>query len=52
MTGIVEVLVELLPAVAVLALLARKLRVPYPILFVIGGLSLGLWRSPIRVFPP
>src|SRR5437762_1351448 len=42
MTGIAEIFVGLLLAVAVLALVARKLTVPYPILFVIGGLLLGL----------
>jgi CPA1 family monovalent cation:H+ antiporter len=42
MTGIVEIFVGLLLAVAVLAWLARKLTIPYPILFVIGGLLLGL----------
>src|SRR3954469_22453331 len=42
MTGIVEIFVGMLLAVAALALLARKLHVPYPILFVIGGLLLGL----------
>src|ERR1051325_8906636 len=42
MTGIVEIFVGLLLAVAVLALLARKLTIPYPILFVIGGSLLGL----------
>ena len=42
MTGVVEIFVGLLLAVAVLALLARKLHIPYPILFVIGGLLLGL----------
>jgi Na+/H+ antiporter len=42
MTGVVEIFVGLLLAVAVLALLARKLHIPYPILFVIGGLVLGL----------
>src|SRR6266550_2622001 len=42
MTGVVEIFVGLLLAVAVLALLARKLHVPYPILFVIGGSLLGL----------
>jgi Na+/H+ antiporter len=40
-TGVVEIFVGLLLAVAVLALLARKLTIPYPILFVIGGLALG-----------
>jgi Na+/H+ antiporter len=42
MIGVVEIFVGLLLAVAVLALLARKLHIPYPILFVIGGLLLGL----------
>ena len=42
MTGIVEIFVGLLLAVAVLGLLARKLHLSYPILFVIGGLLLGL----------
>jgi CPA1 family monovalent cation:H+ antiporter len=42
MTGVVEIFVGLLLAVAVLALLAGKLHIPYPILFVIGGLLLGL----------
>lgn len=42
MTGVAEIFVVLLLAVAVLALLARKLTIPYPILFVIGGLVLGL----------
>src|SRR5206468_4375338 len=42
MTGIAEIFVGLLLAVAVLALLARKLTIPYPVLFVIGGLLLGL----------
>src|SRR5690349_8429330 len=42
MTGIVEIFVGMLLAVAALALIARKLHVPYPILFVIGGSLLGL----------
>jgi len=37
-----EVVLGLLVAVAALALLARKIPVPYPILLVIGGLILGL----------
>src|SRR5450755_2305400 len=41
MNGVVEIFVGLLLAVAVLAMLARKLHIPYPILFVIGGLLLG-----------
>ncbi len=41
MTGVVEIFVGLLVTVAVLALVARKLHVPYPIFFVIGGLMLG-----------
>src|ERR1041384_5940239 len=42
MTGVAEIFVGLLLAVAVLALLARRITVPYPILFVTGGLLLGL----------
>src|SRR6058998_1673291 len=42
MTGVVEIFVGLLVAVAVLGLLARKLHFSYPILFVVGGLLLGL----------
>src|SRR5580692_1885992 len=41
MTEIVEIFVGLLIAVAVIALLARKLHIPYPILFLIGGLLIG-----------
>ena len=40
MTGVVEIFVGLLLAVTALALLARKLHISYPILFVIGGLLL------------
>ncbi|HTQ50511.1 MAG TPA: cation:proton antiporter, partial [Candidatus Acidoferrales bacterium] len=43
MTGyLVDIFVWLLLAVAVLALLARRFHIPYPIFFVIGGLLLGL----------
>src|SRR5436190_10538700 len=42
MTGVVGIFVGLMLAVAVFALLARRLHIPYPILFVIGGLILGL----------
>jgi len=41
MTGIVEIFVGLLLAVAVLAMVARRLHIAYPILFVMGGLVLG-----------
>lgn len=44
MTGVVEIFVGLLLAVAVFALVARKLHIPYPILFLIGGLLIG-WGS-------
>src|SRR5438105_2845798 len=37
----VQLIVGLLLAVAALAVLARKLKIPYPILFVLGGLALG-----------
>lgn len=42
MTSVVEIFVGLLLAVAVLALVARRLTIPYPILFVVGGLVIGL----------
>jgi CPA1 family monovalent cation:H+ antiporter len=42
MMGTVDIFVGMLLAVAALALLARRLHIPYPILFVIGGLLLGL----------
>jgi Na+/H+ antiporter len=42
MMGTVEIFVGLLLSVAVLALLARKLHIAYPILFVLGGLAIGL----------
>ena len=42
MTGVAEIFVGLLLAVSVLALVARKVTIPYPILFVVGGLLLGL----------
>ncbi len=41
MTSVVEIFVGLLLTVAVLAMLSRKLHIPYPILFVIGGSLLG-----------
>ena len=42
MTGAAEIFVGLLIALTLLALLARKLTIPYPVLFVLGGLVLGL----------
>src|SRR6266581_9463075 len=42
MINIVETVMGLLAAVAALALLARKIPVPYPILLVLGGLALAL----------
>src|ERR1044071_3580195 len=42
MNGVAEMFVFLLLAVAVFALVARKLTIPYPILFVIGGLFTAL----------
>lgn len=49
MNGIAEIFVGMLLAVAALALLARKLHIPYPILFVIGGLLLALIPEVPRV---
>lgn len=42
MMGAAEIFVGLLLAVAGLALVARKVSVPYPILFVVGGVLLSL----------
>jgi CPA1 family monovalent cation:H+ antiporter len=42
MTDTIGLVLLLLLAVAGLAVLARKLNIPYPILFVVGGLVLGL----------
>jgi CPA1 family monovalent cation:H+ antiporter len=41
MTSIVEIFVGMLLAVVILALLARRFHIPYPIFFVIGGTLLG-----------
>jgi len=42
MLEVIETVMGLLAAVAALALLARKVPIPYPILLVLGGLSLAL----------
>src|SRR5687768_10717476 len=42
MAHVIETILGLLVAVAALALLARRLQLPYPILLVIGGLLLAL----------
>jgi Na+/H+ antiporter len=42
MTHIVELFVGMFLAVVVLALLARRFHIPYPIFFVVGGTLLGL----------
>lgn len=49
----VEVVLGLLVPVTVLALLARRLNVPYPILLVLGGLVLGFVPGlpPVRLAP-
>jgi Na+/H+ antiporter len=41
-TGIVEIFLGIQLVLVVLALLARRFHIPYPILFVIGGTLLGL----------
>jgi len=51
--GTIELVLGLLLAVAALALLARKLQIAYPILFVIGGLLLGfIPRLPVLHLNP
>jgi monovalent cation/hydrogen antiporter len=42
MMGAAEIFVGLLLVVALLALVARRVSIPYPVLFVLGGLVLGL----------
>jgi len=49
MIGTVDIFVGMLLAVAALALLARRLHIAYPILFVIGGLLLALIPGVPRV---
>src|SRR5215469_2351658 len=49
LSGLAEIFVGILLAVAVLALVARKLHIPYPILFVVGGLALALVPGVPRV---
>jgi CPA1 family monovalent cation:H+ antiporter len=39
----IEIILGLFAAVAALAYLATRLRVPYPIFLVLGGLALGFW---------
>ena len=41
MTLLVDIFVGMMIAVVVLALLARRLHIPYPIFFVIGGTLIG-----------
>lgn len=38
----VEIVLGLLVALAALAMLARRVRLPYPVVFVLGGLALAL----------
>jgi CPA1 family monovalent cation:H+ antiporter len=42
MTGKTELILICLVAVALLAILARKIRIPYPILLTLGGITLAL----------
>ena len=41
LVGVVEFMLGLLAALALLVLVARQLSLPYPILLVVGGLALG-----------
>jgi Na+/H+ antiporter len=49
MIGTVEIFLGMLLVVAALAWVARRLHIPYPILFVVGGLVLGLTPGVPRV---
>lgn len=48
-TQAIELILGLLVAMTVLALLAQRLSIPYPILFVLGGLALGLMPGIPRI---
>jgi Kef-type K+ transport system membrane component KefB len=49
----VEFLVWLLIAAAIIAMLAKRLRIPYTVSLVLGGLLLGIVRLPVyRRFSP
>src|SRR5947209_19119158 len=47
--SVVELLLGLLAALALLVLMARQLNLPYPILLVVGGLALGFLPGVPRV---
>jgi monovalent cation/hydrogen antiporter len=51
--NVTELLVVLLLAVVTLGVVARRLGIPYPVLFVLGGLALGFVPGlpPIRLAP-
>src|SRR5438105_8487473 len=49
LVGVVEFMLGLLAALALLVLLARQLNLPYPILLVVGGLTLGFLPGVPRV---
>ena len=53
MTDLADIFVGFLLAIAALGIAARKLAVPYPILFVVGGLLIGLIPGipPVRFEP-
>ena len=46
----IEAILILLVAVAALVTLANKIKVPYPILLVLGGLVLGFEEWSVRLF--
>src|SRR5881628_830568 len=49
LASVVEFLLGLLAALALLVLVARQLNLPYPILLVVGGLALGFLPGVPRV---
>src|SRR4051812_22986107 len=52
MTGF-EILLGLVLAAAILAALARRVGVPYPVFFAVGGIGLAfLPRAPLFILPP
>src|SRR5437879_10146074 len=49
LVSVVELMVGLLAALALLVLVARQLHLPYPILLVVGGLAIGFLPGVPRV---
>jgi CPA1 family monovalent cation:H+ antiporter len=51
-SSVIEFLIWLLFAAAIIAMLAKRLRIPYTVSLVVGGLLLGVIRIPIPMLSP